>query len=154
MRSVAVLPVVACPAAEPLAGPPTHGPSVVCHVLRNDRARALGHGLSAGAAGLERNSADGVLVTEQSDPSTLHRLCCGDGVPITHEDNSERRRPRSYTECPVWQAERERERLGLRHLAELPVPDAVPDAIASSGFVAEEFEAVDGGAFAVSDEGW
>lgn len=41
----------------------------------------------------------GVLLTLYNDPTTLHAFCCGEGVPGARN---------SYTNCPVYERERER----------------------------------------------
>lgn len=71
-----------CPGAEPLDGPPTEGPSIVCRPMQLSR--------SLGATGRERD-ATGVLLTAEGDPSSIEQYC------LTR-----------YTSCPVWVAEKRR----------------------------------------------
>jgi hypothetical protein len=66
-----------------MEGPPASGPSALCGVMVNDRTR---EGL------ISRQSDTGVLVTARSDPTSYRMFCLG-----------------RYEDCPVWQAERERE---------------------------------------------
>lgn len=93
MNAVELKPV--CPAAWPLAGPPTAGPSVICGVMRT-RFDLLDSILD----GQER----GVLLTMRDDPSSVAHLCCGTGIPLVTNDDE--RHPH-YTNCILWQLDRE-----------------------------------------------
>lgn len=79
-----------CPAAEPIAGPPVGGPSILCGVVRRAR-RDL-------QTRYERDTNFGVLNTTRDNPSTIRNYCCSEG----------------FTKCPLWRRARETEAEGRK----------------------------------------
>lgn len=141
------LPTV-CPAAEPLPYASGMGRRVICHVMRLDRQRATGIGITAGQLAMERDADDGVLLSEERDAGGVYKLCCGRGVPaLDPEDQSE---SPHYTRCPIWAADREREWAGADSLGDM-ADEA--DTYATPDFAAEPAVVSDGG-FMLDEEGW
>lgn len=104
-----------------------------------DRRRAHGLDLTATGAALERQSPDGVLLTERGDPSTIAKLCGGDGVPVLRPEQSERREAQHFTDCPIYEAER------ARHGGE-PLGGS-PSDVDGEPFATAEVSGFDGGAW-------
>jgi hypothetical protein len=103
----------------------------VCRVIQQDREREDGIGLSAGGTGAAREAPDGVLQTVASGDWRINeRLCCGQGVPVLHDDEGPDGTNVSphYTCCPKWQAEKARIAEGRDELAG---EDAQPEPFAT-----------------------
>lgn len=96
-----------CPAARRIVGAIPANSGVVCGVIQNDRLKEKGLGMDPAQTAIARAGGTGdVFLTLKSDPSTVERLCCGDGVPVIDDRGGHARD--SYTFCPVWQAEQKR----------------------------------------------
>jgi hypothetical protein len=119
-----------CWAATTVEGASPECSGVLCGVIALDRAKADGIGMSPGQLAQARSGGAGdVFLSIEKDPSTVERLCCGDGMPVIN-DLSVGGNRESYTYCPVWQAEKERLAEGRDTLTH-PVE---PDSVATEGF--------------------
>lgn len=129
IRRRAELPVLpsqpACPAAAVIHGvtPATSG--VVCRVMERDREREKGLGMNPAQLAIARSGGVGdVFLTLKSDPSTIERFCCGDGVPVLHDGDLPGGRD-SYTYCPIKQADAWAAEHGQDQLSRIIEPETV-----------------------------
>lgn len=85
-----------CPAAVPVRGAADALSGCICGVMLNDSRRA---------DSILEGMTPGVYLAALTDPSTLIAFCFGDGVPKLYPEQGVT--PGSYTQCPVWAAERD-----------------------------------------------
>lgn len=124
-----MVPRTVCPAAIPVAGVVTAKAGVICAVMRDDRAREQGFEMNPAQLEVARGdgaggSGGGVFLTVKSDPSTIERMCCADGVPVVNEFDKPGGRD-TYTYCPVWQTEKDRIQTGREMLSDYEPPESV-----------------------------
>lgn len=105
-EALPVLPSVpTCPAALIVHGAVPANSGVVCRSMERDRAAEKGIDMNPAQLAVARSGGVGdVFLTLKSDPSTIERLCCGDGVPVLHDGEMPGGRD-TYTFCPIKQAE-------------------------------------------------
>lgn len=114
-----------CPAAVVVHGAVPANSGVVCGVIFNERQRELGIGMNPAQTQVAREGGTGdVFLTLKSDPSTIERMCCGEGMPAMHDGEYVGGRE-SYTYCPVFQAEKWRIAEGQERLGRVVAPESV-----------------------------